>query len=414
MVRGFQTFLLALSFSLMLVSCGGGGSAGGIASVLIVDGGISGTGISQGPISGFGSIYVNGVKYEVDSADLLRNGVSVGVQAEFQLGEIIKITGQVNQDGLTGTADTVEFNHTFEGSVTQTSQDGNSIEILGQSVTSTGTTFLHGFKQLQALVLGNIVEISAQRNASQQWVASSITLKQAAFESGTSQLSIQGEISNIDEQKQTFQIGKQVVFYGKVAQALVSGSLGNKAYIEASSSQALQNGQLIAETLNIVNRSSNFPSGSEVELTGYIDQFTSSSEFSVNGQAVVTLGSVEFENGQASDLKLNALIEVEGVINQQGVLEAQEVSIKQTDEDDGDNLEREGVIDSINYDNQTFSILTDSFVADSSTAIYEETDDAEQSLRFSSLSVNDKVKVYGRLLANGNILSLKIERKTED
>lgn len=410
MFKGFQAFLLTLSF-LLLVSCGGGG---GISSILTVDGGISGTGISQGPISGFGSIYVNGVKYEVDEATLLRNGKPVSTQTEFQLGEIIKITGQINQDGLTGTANTVEFNNAFEGNITQTSQDDLSIEVLGQTIISTGTTLLHGFQQLQALQLDNIVEISAQRNANQQWIASSITLKQPVFKNGVSELSIQGRISNIDQRQQTFQIGKQVIFYGNVAQTLVSGSLVNDIYIEVTSSQALQNGQLIAKTMNIVNRSNHFPSGSELELTGYIDQFTSSSEFHVNGQAVVTLGSVKFENGQASDLKLNTLVEVEGTINQQGVLETEEVSIKHKDGSDDDSEEREGVIDSINYDNQTFSILTDAFVVDSSTTIYEEVNDSEQSLRFSSLSVNDKVEVYGRTLADGSILSLKIERKTED
>ena len=46
----------------VLSACGGGGGGG----VGVADGGIRGTGSSVGPVSGFGSVFVNGVKFETD------------------------------------------------------------------------------------------------------------------------------------------------------------------------------------------------------------------------------------------------------------------------------------------------------------------------------------------------------------
>jgi hypothetical protein len=67
----------------VISACGGGGSGGGLD---VADGGIRGTGSSVGPVSGFGSVFVNGVRF--DTRDL--NGAvesNDGIDAETQLSE---------------------------------------------------------------------------------------------------------------------------------------------------------------------------------------------------------------------------------------------------------------------------------------------------------------------------------------
>ena len=46
-------------------SCGGGGGGGDVAG-----GGLSGTGVSSGAITNFGSIFVNGVEFETSGASI--------------------------------------------------------------------------------------------------------------------------------------------------------------------------------------------------------------------------------------------------------------------------------------------------------------------------------------------------------
>jgi len=407
--------LITLLCVFMMQACGGGGSGG----TLVAEGGISGTGITFGPISGFGSIYVNGVRYDVDNARFLRDGELASAQSDYRIGEIVTITGNINPDG-TGQALTVEFMDSLEGNISQITQDNLTFEVLGQKVAINGATLLHGFKQLIELQLNNIVEISAQRNAQGDWIASSVSLKQNDFIEGISVLSLEGEINTLDIAQQTFKVGKQIVSYSNIDHAvnnmLADALLGQPTYIRASSQQALQDGQFIANTLSVVRSQHQFPVGAEIELTGIIDQFMSSADFHVNGQAVTSLSSVRFENGQASDLQLNTLVEVEGVINAAGVLEAEEISIKQQTGSADDSDEVEGVITQIDNDNgqQTLVVQGRLFLVDHSSIIYEEVNDQERSVLFGALRIGDKVKIYARQLADGVQLALNIKRETDD
>ena len=69
-----------------LAACGGGADSG--SGIGVADGGIRGTGSSVGPVSGFGSVFVNGVRF--DTSDL--NGQvqgDDGITTEGTMGKII-------------------------------------------------------------------------------------------------------------------------------------------------------------------------------------------------------------------------------------------------------------------------------------------------------------------------------------
>ncbi|MAP31094.1 MAG: hypothetical protein CMG81_00840, partial [Marinobacter sp.] len=96
-------------------ACGGGGGGG----IGIADGGIRGTGSSVGPVSGFGSVFVNGVKFETDGEVISNDGIEREDQLEE--GMILRIDGDWRDDG-SGDADTVEYDDTFRGPVSDVQQ----------------------------------------------------------------------------------------------------------------------------------------------------------------------------------------------------------------------------------------------------------------------------------------------------
>jgi len=63
----------------------------------------------------------------------------------------------------------------------------------------------------------------------------------------------------------------------------------------------------------------------DVELLGEINTFTSIMNFTVNSHQVITNLQTEFENGSASDLKKGTLIDVDGTVNSDGALVAEEI-----------------------------------------------------------------------------------------
>ena len=54
--------------------------------------GLECTGIAQGPISTFGSVVVNGVRYDTSSATFTINGTP-GTQDDLSVGQVITISG---------------------------------------------------------------------------------------------------------------------------------------------------------------------------------------------------------------------------------------------------------------------------------------------------------------------------------
>ncbi|MGB5489293.1 MAG: hypothetical protein WBM76_00560, partial [Woeseiaceae bacterium] len=112
--------LIILSFILSFAA-GCGGSGGGGTPVVTPPppppvGGIGRTGIAQGPISTFGSVVVNGVRYETTSAAFTVNGLS-GSQDDLRVGQVITVSGTIDDNGVDGNADEVNFDDNVKGPI---------------------------------------------------------------------------------------------------------------------------------------------------------------------------------------------------------------------------------------------------------------------------------------------------------
>ena len=402
-----KQILLSTAACLVLSSCGG--SSGGLQ---LSEGGIGGTGISVGSITAFGSIWVNGVRYDVSQADFVRDGVSAPGQSAYRIGEVVTITGSVNTDGVSGTAQTVEFNDVLEGTVSQVSTDGSTIEVLGQTIHADALTVFHGFGLLSDLQLGNVLEISGVYDAQGMIRASSITLKQTFFISGESMLEVKGRISEVNPDAKTFLLDQLLVDYSIADLSELSDALAVGQYVEVESELALQGGTLLASKVEIEDEYTVFESGQEVELEGLVTQFTSADQFSVNGQPVISDANTRFEKGTAADIQLNSFIEVEGYINNFGVLVADEISVKQAST--AETSEVEGRITALDWDANELTVQGTTVVVDNSTILLDETSETEYSIRFSDLRVNDFIEVKGTPLVSGKLLALRIDRELEE
>lgn len=100
----------------LLLSCGGGAGSGSASAP-----GTGGTGVyAQGSIAGFGSVIVNGVKYDDSAATVRMDGVTV-TSADLRLGMVASISGTRSTDVTIGTAKAIEVWSIAQGTVTQVS-----------------------------------------------------------------------------------------------------------------------------------------------------------------------------------------------------------------------------------------------------------------------------------------------------
>lgn len=401
-----RTLLLAGLLLGLLAACGGAGLG------QLANGGIGGTGISTGPITAFGSVFVNGVEYDIDQATLTRNGQPASGQHEYRIGEYVTIKGQINADGVTGKATEVAFSNELEGTVTAVSADGVLVGIMGQSIRANGLTVFHGFKQLAELAVGNVVEVSGVRDGQDVLVATSITLKQASYLPGST-LEVKGITRQLDTFNKTFLIGGLTVDYAAaVLEGFETVELANGQYVEVKTLQPLQGNRMLASKVELEDDHDHLGTGTEAELEGVVTRFVSVTDFSVNRQAVTTTPSTRFKDGAASGLALNALVEVEGQVNAQGVLVADEVSVKESGS--SQLLELEGRISSIDPAAREFRLLDRTVTVDNFTQWEDESTYAQAQMNFTHLNVGDYLELKAKALENGKLLALRIQRENED
>ena len=109
----FATLGTTLLLSLTLAACGGSGGAADTTSVPP-----SATNKSVvGKITGFGSVYVNGVEYDTNGASYDVDDASASDDSALAVGMVVKVQGSVNADGRTGSASSVSYDDEIEGIV---------------------------------------------------------------------------------------------------------------------------------------------------------------------------------------------------------------------------------------------------------------------------------------------------------
>ena len=312
---------ILLSSLLLLTACGGG--------TQLAEGGISGTGITMGRITNFGSIFVNGIKFDVNNATFIRDGKN-SQQSEYKVGEIVTILGPVDNKGTAGVATKVTFTDSLEGQVTQISADGVTIEVLGQTIKTDQLAVFHGFNNLVELSVGNIVEVSGLKDASGVITATSIQLKQNEFVVGVTENEVKGTVSNVNQAQMTFQVNDLIIDYNNATLENFPDNLPVAGqFIEAKSNQVIANNTFIAFKVELNQEEQILSTTNEkIEIEGLITRFISSTDLDVSGLKITTNSSTEYKNGNQSDLALNILIEVEGKTNESGVLVAEEIKFK--------------------------------------------------------------------------------------
>jgi hypothetical protein len=101
--------LCCVSLCIAGLACSGG-------TTTADNGGMSGTGISQGSIASFGSIFVNGVEWKTGSAQIEIDGV-MSVETDLRVGMVVRVHGDLDASGLSGTATSVNYDNDVEGPI---------------------------------------------------------------------------------------------------------------------------------------------------------------------------------------------------------------------------------------------------------------------------------------------------------
>ncbi|SNC65507.1 hypothetical protein SAMN04487881_1298 [Marinobacter sp. es.048] len=392
-----------------LAACGGGGSGDSSTSD-------TSSGTSVGAVSGFGSVYVNGTRFETDGSVSSDDGLER--EDQLEKGMILKVEGDWDDRGE-GRADRVSYDDTLRGPISAMSWDDitrtGSLTMLGQTISLDGKTVFRG--ATPTTLAGNPqdyrVRVSAWRLEDGSFRASFVGARAIGLEfDDNNEVEIEGVVADLDASAQTFTINGFLVDYTIAVgdDGFSLDDLANGIVVEVEG--YLDGTTIMAE--EIEDEDDLFDDDDDVEISGSIyDYDAASGQFSVNGVRVQIDGGTEFDDLLESSLADGLFVKVEGDFRN-GVLVAEEIEGRDSD------AELDGRIESLDLTNETM-VVSGVRVQLTGNTLIDDDDDDEDDLRsrvqdIQSLQVGDYLEIEGRQQSSdgGFLEAISIEREDDD
>lgn len=375
---------LAAGALALIVSACGGGSDGGIGGTGGGGGGGTAGDVSVGAITAFGSVWVNGVRFNSSSATI-RIDDNPHPESDLRIGMVARIDGSISGASAT----TISVRSAVKGYVESVSS--TQLVVMGQTVVrDSGTTFENGIVP----VAGNYVEVHGL-------VVSDGTIAATFIERKTTPavppFVVKGIVKNHVAAAGTFQIGNLNVTLGSGAVINdMPGGSWNGVQVEAKGNTCA--GTPVCGMLTASKVEPEGPRGNiaKVEVEGFVTSFASASSFAVGTQPVVTTGSTRFEGGLASEIVVGTKLEVEGSLDN-GILTATKVSLRE-------NIRFEANIASIGTNSLTLAGLNGITIELNSLTQFK-------NVAFNQLTVGNNMRIRGRPGAGNNVIATEVEHR---
>ncbi|EER61892.1 hypothetical protein AcdelDRAFT_0514 [Acidovorax delafieldii 2AN] len=295
-------------------SASGPGDSGGVGS--------GGTGaaaasVAVGVADGFGSVIMNGVRFNVDTAHVVTEDA-----VSLQLGMTASVRGSIDAGLTAGTATEILSIPELRGLVSKIDVAAGQLEVMGVVVSVDEATAFAGVTALSDLRVGAMVQVYALPNGPGRMRATRIEVST----SGT-HTRIRGAIQNLNATARTFRVEGLTVNYAAAdfAGGLTPSALaeGMAVYVRASGSPSL--GVLTATQLY---RGHTLPtqSAAPVTLLGMVTDYVALGSFSLQG-VPVDASAAQVTGGREAAIGNGVKLDVTGTMAN-GVLVASKVRIR--------------------------------------------------------------------------------------
>jgi hypothetical protein len=413
-----------LAFSLVVTvlfnaACGGGGSN-------LAGGGIGGTGITAfGTITGFGSVFVNGIEFETSGSLFDVDDDDTAIEGDLGIGMVVTVTGILNDDGVTGTADSIEYDDEIEGPITSTVDEDPGLEtktftVFDTTVVVSRSSTVFANAGYATLAQDDVVEISGFVDEAGTLVATRLEGKgMLVFD--VTEVEIKGTVSGCTGNcAGVFNIGSIAVSYDPAGVAtdltemMPSGVVSDGQFVEVKG--VLTGATTIsASRIELEDEGIGDTGDNKVSIEGLVTEFSGVSSFKVAGQLVDATGAVFTPASLETSLADGMEIEVEGPIVG-GVLQAVKAEAR------GGEIRIDARVQStmVAADgiNGSITLVLDpgnlTVTVDNQTALRDDTG-VEALLALGEISTGDFLEVEAfRDEASGNLIATEIRRDAPD
>lgn len=339
-----QLLLGAASFSAasLLAACGGSGADS--------DDGTAAASFTSGPISGFGSVVVGGVRFDDTLAVIVDEDGNRATRADLKLGCVVDIdAGRIDRAEARAVALRIMLGGALVGPLGSVDTTASTLTLLGQTVLVTTSTVFDDTLTggLGGLTPGSVYQVWGLFDAANaRFLATRI-----APAAGATEYRLRGLVTELDTTARTFKIGSELVDYAGVPNADVARTLANGQFVRVTLQTTQVNGAWVAIRLRHSVRT--WEPRPEVHVEGVITVFHTLQSFEINGLQVNATDAT-FPDGTAGIVQ-GARVEVEGAIVN-GVLVATKVELEDRRDRGRRVLEFRGTMSNLDTTAKTFAL----------------------------------------------------------
>ena len=384
-----------MGFAGLLAACSSEGAPSVSAS-----GSGSGSASASGTITNFGSVYVNGKKFETDDVEVSRedqtNRCNIGPNNTCSLkkGMIVTVHGSFN--GSQHTAASVRQKDAVEGLVQSVATDGLSMVVMGQTVLTDDTTV---FDNNVRPVVGDNAEVNGHIRPEGVIQATFIEKKLVNVTP-----EVRGFAKNHNDSAKTFQIGGLTVNYTTAIindMPTPSGNSWNGLLVEVkgnvftAGTTTLTATKVEQENVGVGNNVDEF------EVEGFVTKVLSTGDFFIGNTHVQTTATTEFRGGALDEIVVGAKLSAEGRW-ENGVLLAKHVEFHESVRLEGDAMVTGSTLTLRGLPGVTITVNGQTELKDGGNTI----------------TVNDlqgnHVRVRGRVTGPNTVLATRIQLRSSD
>ncbi len=388
---------VALASSILLASGCGGGSSGGDDEV------VGDNVVSRGIVTGFGSVYVNGVRFGTDDSSFSIDD-HAGDEDDLRIGMVVTVHGSSDDDGQSWTADSITYDNELKGPISEIVVDpgdptSKTLTILGQTVLIDSNTTIDddGGLTFDTIAVDDVVEVSGYQTGS------GLRATHIELQDNDDEIEIKGVIANLDAD--SFEINGFDVSYDGATELDDIDTLSDGLYVEVEGQLNGAGTTLIAEKIEAEDEGID-DDADEAEIEGVIyDYDDTEGSFMIQGQ-MVDAGSAEFYPASL-ELADGITVKVEGHMAG-GILVAEEIEQK------GKKIEITAPLSAVGASTITFSFNGGDIVVQINHETELEDDTGNPVSSLADFSTDDFVEMEAFDDGSGVINAVELERKTAD
>jgi hypothetical protein len=408
--RGLRSRSMLTLGLLMLALTGCSEGGGGLAD----NGGMSGTGISQGAITAFGSIFVNGVEWSLSGASIEVDG-RVATEADLRVGMVVRVEGDFAAGNASGTAIRVLYDDSVEGPIAAPPVETipgveKTFPILGRTVTvnALATVFADG-ATFDALAKDDVLEVTGFEDASGAIQATRVQRK-SPFP-GNSEVELRGSVATLDARPDDtgdFMLGSILVHYDATTafDDVTRATLADGDLVEVEGTLRASGNDIDARRIERESDDLGSNDLERVEIEGFVVSCPSAPEYCV-GNVPIDDSMATFEPVGFTPVAGDR-VEVEGAL-QAGVLRADRVESENESEGE-ENVRIEAAVTSVDTSARTLEILGVRVAADAETVIEDKSSIEDESFQLGEIRPGDWLEVRGVDDGGPNVRALSIAR----